>query len=135
MNGLYFGRNVDGGTFPADIWGDYMGRVKGSYCGDFAPPEGAVRVLAVLRPLLQVGRRRQRDGRPARRRAGERGSVRGARDRRRPRTRRTTTRDGAAPDEGTGFDPGAYEAPPQPEPDTVAPPPADGDGGATAAPG
>ena len=35
MNGLYFGRNVDGGTFPADIWGDYMGRVKGSYCGDF----------------------------------------------------------------------------------------------------
>jgi penicillin-binding protein 1A len=39
MNGLYFGRNVDGGTFPADIWGDYMGRVKGSFCGDFPPPD------------------------------------------------------------------------------------------------
>jgi penicillin-binding protein 1A len=39
MNGLYFGRNVDGGTFPADIWGDYMGRIKGKYCGDFAPPK------------------------------------------------------------------------------------------------
>src|SRR5215207_1485758 len=39
MNGLYFGRNVDGGTFPADIWGDYMGRIKGGYCGDFEPPE------------------------------------------------------------------------------------------------
>ena len=39
MNGLYFGRNVDGGTFPADIWGDYMGRIKGSFCGDFAPPK------------------------------------------------------------------------------------------------
>src|SRR5215216_5642112 len=38
MNGLYFGRNVDGGTFPADIWGDYMGRIKGNFCGDFAPP-------------------------------------------------------------------------------------------------
>ena len=35
MNGLYFGRNVDGGTFPADIWGDYMGRIKGAFCGDF----------------------------------------------------------------------------------------------------
>ena len=39
MNGLYFGRNVDGGTFPADIWGDYMGRIKGDYCGDFKPPK------------------------------------------------------------------------------------------------
>jgi penicillin-binding protein 1A len=39
MNGLYFGRNVDGGTFPADIWGDYMGRIKGDFCGDFKPPE------------------------------------------------------------------------------------------------
>src|SRR5215208_2283672 len=38
MNGLYFGRNVDGGTFPADIWGDYMGRIKGSFCGDFERP-------------------------------------------------------------------------------------------------
>ena len=38
MNGLYFGANVDGGTFPADMWGDYMGRVKGSFCSDFEPP-------------------------------------------------------------------------------------------------
>ena len=43
MNGLYFGGPVDGGTFPADIWGDYMGRVKGGFCGDFAPPQDAVR--------------------------------------------------------------------------------------------
>ena len=38
MNGLYNGANVDGGTFPADIWGDYMGRVKGSFCGDWPAP-------------------------------------------------------------------------------------------------
>ena len=38
MNGLYFGRNVDGGTFPADIWGDYMKRVKGGFCGDWPAP-------------------------------------------------------------------------------------------------
>jgi penicillin-binding protein 1A len=39
MNGLYFGRNVDGGTFPADIWGEYMKHAKGSYCGDFSQPK------------------------------------------------------------------------------------------------
>ena len=49
MNGLYFGRNVDGGTFPADIWGDYMSRIKGNFCGDFAPPQAPVRLVAVPR--------------------------------------------------------------------------------------
>jgi penicillin-binding protein 1A len=39
MNGLYFGRNVDGGTFPADIWGEYMKSVAGKYCGDFPKPK------------------------------------------------------------------------------------------------
>ena len=39
MNGLYFGRNVDGGTFPADIWGEYMRQAKGSFCGDFPQPK------------------------------------------------------------------------------------------------
>ncbi len=39
MNGLYFGRNVDGGTFPADIWGAYMKKAVGKYCGDFRPPK------------------------------------------------------------------------------------------------
>src|SRR5215216_5497748 len=39
MTGLYFGRNVDGGTFPADIWGAYMSSIKGNYCGDFRQPK------------------------------------------------------------------------------------------------
>ena len=39
MSYQFFGGPVDGGTFPAQIWGDYMNRVKGSYCGDFAPPK------------------------------------------------------------------------------------------------
>jgi penicillin-binding protein 1A len=38
MNGLYFGRNVDGGTFPADIWGAYMKKAVGKYCGPFKQP-------------------------------------------------------------------------------------------------
>jgi penicillin-binding protein 1A len=38
MNGLYMGRNVDGGTFPADIWGEYMKHAIGKFCGDFKKP-------------------------------------------------------------------------------------------------
>ena len=67
MNGLYFGRNVDGGTFPADIWGEYMKSIKGSYCGAFRAAQGAVRLAAVLRRVLQQRRQqarpRQRRGR------------------------------------------------------------------------
>ena len=37
MNGLFQGRNVDGGTFPAQIWGDYMRQAKNG-CSDFRKP-------------------------------------------------------------------------------------------------
>jgi penicillin-binding protein 1A len=30
---------VAGGTFPAEIWHDYMTKVKGKFCGDFKPPK------------------------------------------------------------------------------------------------
>jgi penicillin-binding protein 1A len=39
MTTLYHGGPVAGGTFPAEIWGDYMKVATGSYCGDFASPE------------------------------------------------------------------------------------------------
>jgi penicillin-binding protein 1A len=38
MRGLYYGANVDGGTFPAEIWGAYMREAIGRYCGDFRRP-------------------------------------------------------------------------------------------------
>jgi penicillin-binding protein 1A len=38
MRGLFYGANVDGGTFPAAIWGAYMREAAGSYCGDFRAP-------------------------------------------------------------------------------------------------
>ena len=41
MNGLYNGSNVDGGTYPAEIWGDYMRVAKGSFCGEFRKPSGS----------------------------------------------------------------------------------------------
>ena len=62
MNGLYFGRNVDGGTFPADIWGDYMGRIKGDSCERLRGAGASVRLVAVLRQVLEVGRPDDRRG-------------------------------------------------------------------------
>src|SRR3954449_587699 len=40
MNGMYAptGGNIDGGTHPADIWGEYMKQAVGKYCGDFKQP-------------------------------------------------------------------------------------------------
>jgi penicillin-binding protein 1A len=38
MKTEYHGGSVAGGTFPAEIWGDYMKAVKGKFCGDFKPP-------------------------------------------------------------------------------------------------
>ena len=40
MNGIYSptGGNIDGGTYPADIWGEYMKQAVGKYCGDFTKP-------------------------------------------------------------------------------------------------
>jgi penicillin-binding protein 1A len=38
MNGLFHGANIDGGTYPAQIWGEYMKKAKGSFCGDFKQP-------------------------------------------------------------------------------------------------
>ena len=39
MTGLYYGANVDGGTFPADIWGEYMKSIIGGFCGSFPLPK------------------------------------------------------------------------------------------------
>jgi penicillin-binding protein 1A len=40
MNGMYAptGGNIDGGTYPADIWGQYMKQAVGKFCGDFKKP-------------------------------------------------------------------------------------------------
>ena len=39
MNGLYFGSNIDGGTYPAQIWGDYMKKVVSKGCGKWLTPK------------------------------------------------------------------------------------------------
>ena len=39
MHTLFYGGPVDGGTFPAAIWGVYMKSVIGKFCGDFKQPK------------------------------------------------------------------------------------------------
>ena len=133
MNGLYFGRNVDGGTFPADIWGDYMKRIKGSYCGDFSPPKHPFVSSPFFGKYAKSG-----------------GKLVGADDETTdPAATPDPNADGTggapAPDDTTGetkpdkgnggFDPDQYESAPQPPPDTQPPPDAGNGGGATAPPG
>jgi len=38
MHTLFYGGPVDGGTFPAAIWGAYMKSVRGKFCGSFKTP-------------------------------------------------------------------------------------------------
>jgi penicillin-binding protein 1A len=39
MSNLFFGGPVDGGTFPAAIWGTYTKSIMGGFCGSFPPPK------------------------------------------------------------------------------------------------
>ena len=41
MGPLFNGANVDGGTFPAQIWGQYMKAAAKGFCGEFEKPEQA----------------------------------------------------------------------------------------------
>jgi penicillin-binding protein 1A len=134
MNSLYFGGPVDGGTFPADIWGDYMGRVKGSFCGDFEPPKTAFVSSPFYGKYSKSG-----------------GSLTGgpeedSYDPTAPAAPAVPDDSGdeepAPDDEGGdgdgdngGFDPTQYESEPQGPPETEAPPDVGGDGGVAAPPG
>jgi penicillin-binding protein 1A len=125
MNTLYFGGPVDGGTFPADIWGDYMGRIVGADCEAFEPPENPF----VASPFY-----------------GKYSRSGGTEDDESTDTLapETDDEDSAEPEDTTGltapqpesgFDPDQYESEPQAPPETEAPPETDaGDGGGAVAP-
>ena len=128
MSGLFFGANVDGGTFPAVIWGDYMGRIKGDFCEDFEPPSTPFVSTPFYGKYSKSG-----------------GSLTGADDPDvdpvesavpDPETGEPTEEEPAdetAPEPADeGFDPEQYEAEPQPAP---APAPEDGGAAAPEAPG
>jgi penicillin-binding protein 1A len=130
MNSLYFGGPVDGGTFPADIWGDYMGRIKGSFCGGFPPPKTAF----VASPFY--GKYSKSGGSLT---GGEEGDTFDPTAPTAPAVpddsgdEQAPEEDGGSEDGGDeGFDPTQYESAPQAPPETEAPPAAGDDGGAVA---
>jgi penicillin-binding protein 1A len=113
MNGLYMGRNVDGGTFPADIWGAYMRSIKGSFCGPFR----LAKEPFVSRPFFGQYSTT----------GGNKLGLGESKDDQTPSTDNgaTATPTPSTGDDnqsgGTQFDPDAYESPPQGPPDTETP--------------
>jgi penicillin-binding protein 1A len=130
MTGLYFGRNVDGGTFPADIWGDYMGRITGGDCGEFKEPSTPF----VASPFY--GKYSQSGGSLTGGEIGEESYDSTVPEPTEPAPEPESEPESggeSAPEGGDeGFDPTQYESAPQGPPETEPPPDAGVDGGAVA---
>jgi penicillin-binding protein 1A len=145
MNGMYrpTGGNIDGGTYPADIWHDYMTNAKGKFCGDFKPPtepfqsqpffghysrSGGADTVSPNAPYGGIG---TGTGTAPSTGTGTTTTppVSPPATTQTPAPDGTTggTGTGTGGDQGTTYDPNQYETPPQATPDTQA--------GATPAPG
>jgi penicillin-binding protein 1A len=49
MSNLFNGGPVDGGTFPAQIWGTYMKAARRGYCKDFQKPKAPFKAKPLKR--------------------------------------------------------------------------------------
>jgi len=127
MNGLFYGANVDGGTFPAAIWGAYMKAIKGRFCGDFRPPKEPFQSSPFFGKYATTGR-------------GKLGFGATDEDAGAPAPPTDTApqpepEPDAAPEGGTEFDPEQYESQPQEPPATEPAPDTGGPGQAPGGPG
>jgi penicillin-binding protein 1A len=116
MHTLFYGGPVDGGTFPAAIWGAYMKSIIGNFCGSFPPPKEPF----VSQPFFgeyssSGGNRLGLSGDSDDSSTEEVAPPAAA-----PEPEDTTEE---PPTGGTEFDPEQYESAPQGEPETEAPPP------------
>ena len=113
----YHGGPVAGGTFPAEIWGDYTRAVEGHFCGAFPPPKHPMTFTRFYGKYASGGRsstssstldRRQHDADDGRAGTTTTTPPHDGRDR---DTGSTDTGNG-----GAGYDPDLYESAPQPAP-------------------
>ena len=113
MLGLHPTGNVAGGTFPAEIWGDYMEQAKGSFCGDFEEPDTPFQSSPFFGKYASGGG------------SADSGYDDGTTDSYAPPAPVAPTTEApeddaeqetGGDDEEGGFDPEAYESPPQPPP-------------------
>ena len=109
MNGLFYGGNVDGGTFPAAIWGAYMKSVIGGFCGDFPLPKVPFSSSPFFGEYATTG-------------GGKLGYGNGESDSSpestTPEPETPAPPSTGDPSGGTEFDPEQYESPPQDAPET-----------------
>ena len=117
MNGLYFGSNLDGGTYPAQIWGDYMKKVVAKGCGEWRKPTEPFNSQPFQGKYAREGAKDEESGE-----GDEQGTQPGATT---PPAATDEPNNGGDNDRGgnnggtnddTGFDPGAYETQPQGDP-------------------
>jgi len=123
MRTLFAGGPVAGGTFPAQIWGEYMKQAKGAYCGAFPEPKQAFQASPFFGRYARGGAQ----GTGSANGQQQSGGLGNGLD-----TPGRTGGGGNGARSGTGggkFDPNFYESPPQQAPKTRSA------GGGTGAPG
>ncbi len=126
MKTEYHGGSVAGGTFPAEIWGDYMKAVKGKFCGDFKPAKTAAHFTPFFGKYARGGGRNTGDSKDA---FGN--PITPSTGTTTPTTPAPSQPDNGEKDNGK-FNPDLYESPPQGEPDAKPPASDDPAGGAEA---
>jgi penicillin-binding protein 1A len=119
MNGMFFGANIDGGTYPAQIWGDYMKKVIGNKgCGEWRKPKEPFHSQPFQGRYAREGLDKDEAGDDDENTAPDAGGTPTQ-----PPADEQPTQPG---NDDAGFDPGAYETQPQGPP---------GNGGTQAPPG
>jgi penicillin-binding protein 1A len=116
MNTEFGGGPVDGGTFPAEIWGDYMKHAIGKYCGDFKPPTEPFVSQPFFGHYATTGRQdASKDG------STQNGTNNGADQGTKPGTGAANGNGGGNTTGGNTYDPSQYETPPQRAPGAKSP--------------
>jgi penicillin-binding protein 1A len=113
MHTLFFGGPVDGGTFPAAIWGAYTKSIMGKFCGSFPQPKEPFSSSPFFGEYSSTGENKLG--------FEDEGDDESTEEPTEPEEDAAPQED-TAPSGGTEFDPEQYESAPQGPPDTDAPP-------------
>jgi penicillin-binding protein 1A len=114
MRTLFYGGPVDGGTFPAAIWGAYTKSIMGNFCGSFPPPKEPFVSQPFFGDYASNGGNRLG--------LGDDGDDSAEPEPTEPEDEQEEQPDEPeAPSGGTEFDPEQYESAPQDQPDTESP--------------
>jgi len=124
MPSLFHGGPVDGGTFPAEIWGIYMKSARRGFCGPFQKPD------EVFQGSPLVGRYARGSGKAATLIDPKTGKQKVP-----PPLKKAPPGGAVPPRPPGGYDPGNYQSDPAPTPDPPYDPDANGGGPTDTNPG